>query len=232
MEITSFSDIVGDEDVFWAQHFDRRPLHRRKAISNPDDFLSIQDLDEVLRHERLRSAQLLMVRDGEVYPPHAYTERIRLAEWEFDSYVDPEGVYRLFNAGASMVWAGIQNLHPKAHVLSRLLAQELNTRCDVMAFVTPGSWQGLGIHDDPSDTYVIQLSGIKRWRIWATPVSRNLGHYRLSSDMDEPQMDVSMEPGDILYVPYGTPHAMIAEEDTSLHITATAPPILLDASGD
>jgi len=71
---------------------------------------------------------------------------------------------------------------------------------------------------------VIQLEGTKHWQVWATPESRRLGvdrDYTLA-ELGKPLLDVSLRPGDVLYVPYGTPHVAAAEEQVSLHVTVVA----------
>jgi hypothetical protein len=72
--------------------------------------------------------------------------------------------------------------------------------------------------------YVIQLEGTKHWRVWATPEKRRVGVDR-DYELDElgpPELDVSLRPGDVLYVPYGTAHVAAAEQHVSLHLTVVA----------
>src|SRR5262249_37612858 len=60
--------------------------------------------------------------------------------------------------------------------------------------------------------------------VWATPERRRLGvdrDYTLA-ELGEPELDVSLRPGDVLYVPYGTPHVAAAEEQVSLHVTVVS----------
>ncbi|WP_181160448.1 JmjC domain-containing protein [Streptomyces solincola] len=105
------------------------------------------------------------------------------------------------------------------------------TRSDSLAFLTPAGRQGFVIHHDPNDTYVIHLHGTKRWRIWPTrEVSRPDGRpYRMGEEyrpehLGDPLWDVSLRPGDVMYLPQGTPHVAVAENDVSLHLTVTVTP--------
>ncbi|HET7243242.1 MAG TPA: cupin domain-containing protein [Streptosporangiaceae bacterium] len=42
----------------------------------------------------------------------------------------------------------------------------------------------------------------------------------------EPDLDLSLQPGDVLYIPHSTPHCAAAEESVSLHLTVVAGPRL------
>src|SRR6185369_16459005 len=80
------------------------------------------------------------------------------------------------------------------------------------------------VHSDPSDVYVIQLAGSKHWQVWPTPPVRRMGVDREygPDELPEPILDVVLRAGDVLYLPYGTPHVAAAKEETSLHLTVVA----------
>ena len=80
-------------------------------------------------------------------------------------------------------------------------------------------------HSDPTDVYVIQLEGTKRWQIWPTPQVRRPGDDKDSfPSLPDPVHDLSLQPGDVLYIPHNTPHRASAEGNVSLHVTVVAGP--------
>jgi hypothetical protein len=98
------------------------------------------------------------------------------------------------------------------------------SKSEVVAFLTPAGQRGAA-HSDPTDVYVVQLEGTKRWQIWPTPQVRRAGEDKDSfPSLPDPDLDLSLQPGDVLYIPYGTPHRAAAEGRISLHLTVVAGP--------
>jgi cupin superfamily protein len=105
----------------------------------------------------------------------------------------------------------LQGLHRWSEPVTRFcrdLELELGHPCQVNAYVTPPGAQGLALHDDPHDVFVLHAFGQKRWEIHAAP--------------GEPGRDpitARVGPGDTIYMPAGTPHAASAQEVVSGHLT-------------
>ena len=53
---------------------------------------------------------------------------------------------------------------------------------------------------------------------------RRPGDDKQFPSLPDPVFDLSLEPGDVLYLPYGTPHRAAAEGRVSLHLTVVAGP--------
>jgi len=80
-------------------------------------------------------------------------------------------------------------------------------------------------HSDPADVYIVQLEGTKHWEIWQTPKVRRAGDDKDSfPSLPDPVLDMSLQPGDVLYIPHNTPHRAAAEGSVSLHLTVVASP--------
>jgi hypothetical protein len=80
---------------------------------------------------------------------------------------------------------------------------------------------------------VLQVSGTKRWRIYEPVVELPLSHQRWSpalGDPGPPYLDLTLRPGDTLYLPRGWPHEAVTDRADSLHVTVGLhPPTRLDA---
>lgn len=93
----------------------------------------------------------------------------------------------------------------QAHRLSDHLKSEVFTN----AYFTPAAARCFKTHSDPHDVLVWQLSGRKAWRVYAP-----------GGQKDVPIVEHVLEPGQVLYVPEGCPHAADACADApSLHLT-------------
>jgi 50S ribosomal protein L16 3-hydroxylase len=86
---------------------------------------------------------------------------------------------------------------------------------DVMiSFANPGG--SVGPHIDQYDVFLFQAEGRRRWQFGAGPVTdaplRSDTELRILSEF-EPEFDLVLEPGDVLYLPPGVPHWGVALED-------------------
>ncbi|GLI67008.1 hypothetical protein VaNZ11_011104 [Volvox africanus] len=91
------------------------------------------------------------------------------------------------------------------------------------AYLTPAGGQGLAPHHDDVELFVCQTQGTKKWRLYK-PVNGFELPSKCSGDLPqeelgEPILEVNMQPGDVLYVPRGTVHQAVAQEEGSCHLT-------------
>jgi cupin superfamily protein len=223
----TFEELVGDQDEFFATFHTRRSLVRRGAVAgDPREILSIADMDDIVHQEGMRPSLLRMLGQGTGVAGSSLTRRLELrrAGKAIDDALAPDKVYAHFRAGKTMIHAGLNHTRPNLRRLCAILTEKFAAPSEAVAYLTPAGQQGARAHSDPSDVYVIQLEGTKHWRVWPTPQTRRLGvdrDYDLA-ELGKPVLDVSLRPGDVLYVPYGTPHVAAAEEQVSLHVTVVA----------
>jgi ribosomal protein L16 Arg81 hydroxylase len=223
----TFTELVGDEDEFFATYHTRRSLLRRGAVvGDPRDILSAADMDDIVHQEGVRPSLLRMLGQGTGVAGASLTRRLELRREgkALEDALAPDKVYAHFRAGKTLIHAGLNHTRPNLRRLCAILTAKFAAPSEAVAYLTPAGQQGARAHSDPSDVYVIQLEGTKHWRVWATPETRRLGvdrDYNLA-ELGEPELDISLRPGDVLYVPYGTPHVAAAEEQVSLHVTVVA----------
>src|SRR5215475_5849589 len=223
----TFAELVGDEDEFFATYHTRRSLLRRGALTgDPREILSIADMDEIVHQEGMRPSLLRMLGQGTGVAGASMTRRLELRREgkAIDDALAPDKVYAHFRSGKTLIHAGLNHTRPNLRRLCAILTEKFAAPSEAVAYLTPARQQGARAHSDPSDVYVIQLEGTKHWRVWDTPDSRRLGidrDYTLA-ELGQPMLDVSLRPGDVLYVPYGTPHVAAAEEQVSLHVTVVS----------
>lgn len=223
----TFAELVGDEREFFTTYFARRPLFRPGALpGDMSEILSIADLDDIVHQEGLRSSLFRMLGPGTGAAGPFLTKRLHLRRegQSFEDALSADKVYAHFRTGKTLIHAGLNHTRPNLRALCGLLTEKFAAPSEAVAFLTPAGQQGTGAHSDPSDVYVIQLAGTKRWRVWPTPGTRRVGEDRayVVAEMPEPVLDVSLRPGDVLYLPYGTPHVAVAEGEVSLHLTLVA----------
>ncbi|MGH9247082.1 MAG: cupin domain-containing protein [Acidimicrobiales bacterium] len=197
---------VGDADPFLAEYFGRRPFLRHGDVEAYDDLLSLETADQLLTGAGLRTPAVRLVRDGTRVPPTQYTVAARIGGVPMPGILDPRRVLAEFDAGATVVLQGMHRYWYPLRRFCRELELTIGHPCQVNAYLTPAGAQGLAVHADSHDVFVLQAFGRKRWEV------------RSGDDDDEP-WDVLLEPGDALYLPVGTRHAARTQDELSGHLT-------------
>ncbi|HET8651986.1 MAG TPA: cupin domain-containing protein [Gaiellaceae bacterium] len=130
-----------------------------------------------------------------------------LAEWE---------------RGASIVLQGLHLHRPELGAFCRSLERTLNHPAQVNAYYTPRAAQGLPVHHDTHDVFVLQVAGEKRWLVYDPAFELPLRNQRYSPELGgpgEPVHDLVLRPGDMLYLPRGWLHEALTSDSDSLHLT-------------
>lgn len=221
-----FEDFVGDTHVFFSEHFNNKPLLRRGALhDSAHNLVTVRQLDDIIAMEAVSPSYLRIAKDGRGVPGKAYTRTVTDRGAALAEAVVPEQVYELFRAGGTITWNALNHFLPSARHLVQVFAHTFACPSEVVAFLTPAGKDGYAPHHDPVDVYVIQIEGTKDWRIWEPPAGRRAdkASYR-PEDLATPAIETTLHPGDVLYLPYGTPHAAAANAQVSLHLSVTVEP--------
>ena len=173
-----------------------------------EDLLSLDDVDRFLTTTALRSPFFRLVKAGERIaeaPTRDPDEPVR-ARWQ--GIADPARVAALFEDGATIVLQGLHRWSEPVARFCRDLELDLGHPCQVNAYITPPGAQGLDLHEDAHDVFVLQAFGRKRWEVHAAP-----------AEAERDPLDVEVTSGDTIYMPAGTPHAARAQDVLSGHLT-------------
>lgn len=200
---------TGDPSSFLERTWGRRAVVYAEVEPNGfGDLLSLDDVDRILSTTSLRTPSFRLVKAGEQIPQASYTRSGTTGSEPVSGMADPARVFELFRGGATIVLQGLHRYWEAVTRFARDLELELGHPCQVNAYVTPPGAQGLELHDDPHDVFVLQAFGRKAWEIHAAP----------GETVREP-IRATVEPGDCIYMPGGTPHAASTQEALSGHLT-------------
>lgn len=192
--------------------------------NDPDRFtglLSIADLDAFLRTDAARTPRVSMA-DG---------ARKGSAAVPIDEYIEEGGdrvdLPRLFarhDEGASLVVSQFHEIHPPLASFCRGLEKAFLHGVQANIYLTPPGAQGFRVHFDTHDVLVLQVSGRKAWRVWDhIPYAAPTRHtpWRNNAWPEGDPHELTMAPGDALYLPRGVMHEAMVQEgaEPSLHIT-------------
>ena len=161
---------VGEPDRFLAEDWGRRAaVFPGSEPARFADLLTLADVDRFLTTTALRTPFFRLVQAGERISEASYTRSGRAGSRDVSGIVDPARVASLFEQGATIV---LQGMHRWSEPLTRFcrdLELDLGFPCQVNAYITPAGAQGLALHADPHDVFVLQAFGRKRWEVHAAP---------------------------------------------------------------
>ncbi|MFI5891338.1 cupin domain-containing protein [Actinoplanes sp. NPDC051513] len=213
-----------DPAKFAASHWGCAPLLSHTGPFT--DLLSADAVDELLSRRGLRTPFLRVAQQGKVLPTARFTGAGGAGAEVADQVIDEE-VMRLYAGGATLVLQGLHRIWPPLIDFARELGAELNRPLQVNAYLTPPGSQGFNTHYDTHDVFVLQVDGVKRWRIHEPVLTDPLERQAWGGRSEEvaataqgtPAMEVVLAPGDALYLPRGWLHSAEAQEHRSLHLT-------------
>jgi Cupin superfamily protein len=123
--------------------------------------------------------------------------------------------------GASVVLEGLDLFDPGINAfVAELDAGFPLAFSNCVAFFSQRGNEAYRGHFDSDDVFVIHISGEKRWRLFARQQSRRVNTYDLTPEQMGPQIgELTMRPGDLLYVRSGVPHICDTAASHSLHLS-------------
>ena len=214
-----------DLGTFKRDYWESRPL----VLSRNDgdrfaNLLSLATVDEILYHSSLRSDDIRVTRNGESIP---FRDLSKVGANDTDGGL--EALYQEYRRGASIMLLLLHERWPPLKTLCQSLSSELSARIQANMYLTPPEAQALKTHYDTHDVFVLQIHGKKRWRLFDRAVQLPLSHQRYTADedisFDNPMMEVTLSPGDLMYLPRGYPHEAESADGASLHLTIGVLPI-------
>lgn len=195
----------------------------RKAAVNLASSLT-EDFDTAINTPNLPSWQLRVVLDGIRVLPALY-ERNRMLKVSHERIVDRNELNRLAEKGATILMDDAQSAIPRVAELCNSISSATSQASAGTIFASAAHSEGFGLHQDAEDVLVIQLAGSKTWQVYEPLVALDSSMLR-KADAGELVFDGSLEPGDILTMPKGSPHKTSTNSDGgSLHLTIGLYPV-------
>lgn len=204
-------------EAFLRDHWERAPLvllRDRPRAFGP--LLSLADIDRYLGANDLHHPAVSLVDHRRKIAPEEYTFPSGL--------LDAVKLFKLYDAGATMVFAQLEAHHQPLFECVRALEHDLSTRFQANVYLTPPSAQGFHPHYDSHDVIVAQVEGTKRWMLYDQAIDTPLRRQEFDPAVTACgplSREFDLGPGDALYIPRGLMHdARTAEAGGhSLHVT-------------
>lgn len=222
LDAPTLSRLCGDVDAFVESHWEKAPLlHHGGSF---DDLFSIETADALLGAGALQVPNFLRL--SRIEPTISDWEKhCRWIETELGQLtpiIDTDSAIREFERGRTIIFHSLRERVPELDRFGLEIEREIGHRVTADAFITPPHSQCWEPHYDVVDLFVVQIHGSKEWRLWEPTVAVPMVTHcpDQSEARGEPQQ-LTLHPGDVLYVPRGTPHAASTLGGTSVHLTVS-----------
>lgn len=219
---------------FLADYDDRKPLY----IPAGDDDRKRQVLTWAAWNGLLgqtamwSSTNLRLFRDHQAVPAEQYCLPIHTAAG-LVMRPAPAKVEVFMSAGASLVGNEVTNLHAPVTAVATALGQAYGAQIGANVYCSFQGVRAFGTHYDNHHVFVVQTEGEKVWNLYGnraenpTDNPADTAETRLFFERSRgPVMqEVTMRPGDVLYLPRGWYHDALAKDGPSLHVTFSVAPL-------
>jgi hypothetical protein len=210
-------------ELFLAEYWEQKPLVvQRSEAGRFDDLLSAADVERLVSTPGLRHPAFRLVKADHALPLRDYTEDIPWRPSAFTGAADVPRVLEQWRRGATIVLQALHHSWTPLAAYCRSLEASLGHPTQANAYYTPRGSQGLAVHHDTHDVFVLQVAGEKRWLVYEPVFELPLKHQRYKKEMGGPGetvLELVLRPGDTLYFPRGWLHEALTSNSDSLHLT-------------
>lgn len=225
---TTFAELLHplSVDEFTSQVLHKKPLHIPGAAEKVAGLMDWAALNRILSIGGYWTGrQLQLAIDTKQVAPERYCRPTPTIEGE-RLMADPEMVQALLADGASLVANTVDGLTPELNQIAGILEDTFMAVAQGNLYCSSKARQAFDTHYDTHDVFALHTEGEKIWRIYDAKLKTPLNHPALEPASPELAkhaqgkllMEVTMRPGDLLYIPRGQYHDAIATSSNCIHV--------------
>ena len=226
-------------ETFLRDYLGQQPLHLQGAADKFHDVMNWDALNRLLGTTSVWTPQTMMlILDRETLPPTSYATMVAARNGGSELRPDPVRVQQYLARGATMVLNFIDQLTPELSDVARSLERALGGTVQANLYLSSKRKQGFNAHFDFHDVFAMHVMGEKTWTVfkgrceWPIqhPMFEGWSRERHDQHKGELWREVTLKPGDLLYLPRGQYHYALADDGPCVHIAwGVTYPIGMDA---
>lgn len=229
--IDTFADLIApmSEAEFFADYHDRKPLHiPAPSPDKLDDVMNWDTLSAILNMTAIWSpASLRLYLDTDPVPVEKYCRQAIDRNNQPAMQPDAERVKSWLRRGASIVANDIDTLTPGLIAAANALESRLSAKVQSNLYCSWETHQAFPTHFDTHEVFALHVAGEKIWRIYEGRVENPIANDAFKN-VDEAfnaehrgalLQEVTLRPGDVLYIPRGQYHDALASSEGCIHLS-------------
>ncbi|MBO6784422.1 MAG: hypothetical protein JJ899_14300 [Alphaproteobacteria bacterium] len=229
--IQSFADLIApfDEATFFAEYHDRKPLHiHAPAPDKLDDVMTWDTLSALLNMTAIWDPNSLkLYLDTKPIPVDQYCRQAVARHGQQAMQPDADKVKSWLRRGASIVANDIDTLTPGLRSAADALEARTGGKVQSNLYCSWNQHQAFPTHFDTHEVFALHVAGEKVWRIYEGRLDNPIASDAFQSLDDEFHEanrgdvldEVTLRPGDVLYIPRGQYHDALASSDGCIHLS-------------
>lgn len=210
------------EAEFLQSYWQKKPLVLRRGNSQAySGIFNLGDVDVLLKSSSQNASDFDFLRSREAIPREYFAGA--------SNKVLINRLLGLYRDGGTIHVSNVNKYSASIDRLCKSVRDHLGANTESDLWLTSHNSFTPYLHYDGHDIFVLQVHGRKRWCLYDSmnvPFAPNRVGEELSADeLGQPTEVVVLEPGDLLYMPAGTPHSVTTCEPHSLHLGMGIHPI-------
>ena len=231
-QVESFRELIAplDPDVFLRDYYGKKPIHIPGPPEKFEQVFSWDALNRLLAMSSLwteKSFELAI--NGRQIKPDEFCFRSVNREGEAAFKPDLHRVRALLREGATLALDFIDLLSPELAKVTQSLEAVTGAQVCASSFCSWKETRGYASHFDTQNVFACHLAGTKTWRIYKgrmTNAADLPGGHRASFPQSyhekakgEVLDEITLTPGDLLYIPHGLYHDALSASEACLHVS-------------
>ena len=223
MRTTNFSENF--INAFFVNNFGKNYLHKKNIIKNSQNIMNLSILNEILsKRSYWNNKNFKMVLDRQ---PINYSNFSSLVLEQGLEMLRPDvdKVQNWILKGSSLILNEIEKLTNNLQDTVNDLQELTNGKCQGNLYFSMQSRQAFGPHCDDHDVFALHFEGEKIWNIYENIEKNPINHPMFKYNAEEREKkagkmidQVTLQPGDLLYLPRGQYHDALASKNGAIHI--------------
>ena len=213
------------DNNFYSDHFGKKYLHKQKVIKNENDIVSLEILDDLLSKSKIwNKYNFIMMLDQKKISFNDYSS-LSLDVTGNTNRPNVNKVQKLVSKGASIILNDIEKYNSNLLMIADELQKLTQGRCQGNLYFSMASHKAFGPHFDLHDVFAIHFEGEKIWNIYENIEDNPINHptFRISPEERVQRAgklidQITLKPGDLLYIPRGQYHDALASENGAIHV--------------
>ena len=223
------------EDFFSEQYTERIPVLFRGPAQRFETLLQWDELNQLIYGREPVGNQLVLIHNGKRIDADLYSFSDPGTAYRLTgpstSRVDGRKLQNFLRLGATLILNGINLTHERVRLFIEEVSRSLQAYAHANLYATWKPSQGFNTHWDNHDVFVMQLNGVKEWRLFGesrtspTPLDTK-------PNLDRPEEEIwvgELTPGDVLYIPRGWWHEAsvteVNQDKACIHLTVSFRPV-------